>query len=213
MECSKASRPFFSPPTTVGSRQVIVPRMPTRLCRAAQQAKERSVSGRESLGQYAEHHVCCPHGVRHRPRASVLVGGQHDEDALRKKQMPLVQNKVTLSRTILGRPMTPCKRSHSHDIFPPARCVNLQFGQVRALCSLSTPPALNAFSFVVKLRAHGPKISLPCPLATPGHVCPNVDPFQPPGSLTHGRPSFGVSPARSALDQPLSPAQLVANTD
>lgn len=144
MECSKASSPFFPPPTTVGSRQVIVPQVPTRLCRADQQAKERSVSVRESLGQCAQHHVCCPHGFRHRPRASVLVGVQHDEDAPRKKQMPLVQNRVTLSRKILGRPMTPCKRSRSHDIVPPARCVNLQFPRANTVLFVVQPLSVSA---------------------------------------------------------------------
>lgn len=93
----------------------------------ADEALQRRAAGQGAVCFREEDHVCCPHGVRHRPRASVLVRDQHDEDALRKKQMPLVQNKVTLSRTILGMSMTPCKGSRSHDIVPPARCVNLQF--------------------------------------------------------------------------------------
>lgn len=74
----------------------------------ADEALQRRAAGRGAVCFREEDHVCCPHGVRHRPRASVLVRDQHDEDALRKKQMPLVQNKVTLSRTILGMSMTPC---------------------------------------------------------------------------------------------------------
>lgn len=143
MECPNASSSFFPLPTTVGSRQVIVPQVPTRLCGAEQHVKERSVSVREPPGRCAQHHVCRPHGVRHRPRASELVGAQHDEDALQKKQMPLVQNKVTLGRTILGRSMTQCKRSRSHGIVSPARFVNLQLPRGQVPRASSSSPSLS----------------------------------------------------------------------
>jgi hypothetical protein len=128
----------------------------------ADEALQRRAAGQGAVCFREEDHVCCPHGVRHRPRASVLVRDQHDEDALRKKQMPLVQNKVTLSRTILGRSMTPCKRSSLARYC--STCTLCQFavptGKYRALwrpapLGLSTPPAPNAFSPVFKLRAHG----------------------------------------------------------